>query len=84
MLDDIKHVEAIGLLRRCLLEASHDKCLSAELRTSIEGWMEENHPPPTAYVAALQSFATPSPDTPVTSVVGSEPGKQPDDRGGPQ
>lgn len=52
MLDHVRHVEAVAMIRRGL---EGPPLLPAE-RAAIEGWLEENHPPPEAYSAAMSSM----------------------------
>lgn len=53
-LDDVRHVEAIALMQRMLDDAGD----RIPYRAVVEGWLEENHPGPDAYVAALHHLAS--------------------------
>jgi hypothetical protein len=53
MLDDVAHVEAVAVMR-ALLESPGDPFV----RLAAKHWLEENHPPPEAYVAALAERST--------------------------
>lgn len=48
MLDDVAHVEAVAIIR-ALLEAPNESLP----RQAAQQWLAENHPSPTAYMAAL-------------------------------
>lgn len=61
-LDDVKHVEAVAMLNAVLESPSASTGMSLELKRGIEGWLEENHPPPSAYSAAMHSLVPPTPD----------------------
>ena len=50
MLDDVRHVEAVALMRRVL---DYAPTLPPEVRNATEAWLAEYHPPPRAYVAAM-------------------------------
>lgn len=54
MLDDVKHVEAVAVVR-ALLDRPHD----AIVNDAAQQWLKENHPTPEMYMAAMASFATP-------------------------
>lgn len=54
MLDDVKHVEAVAVVR-ALIESPGD--LRANL--AAQQFLKENHPPPEAYMAAMSALATP-------------------------
>lgn len=51
-LDDVKHVEAVALIRR-LLDASDQF-----VNDAAEGWLRDNHPAPSVYSAAARSLGT--------------------------
>lgn len=51
-LDDVQHVEAVAIIRH-LLEGD------PQARVAAEVWLEKNHPPPDAYLAAAASLAEP-------------------------
>ncbi len=53
-LDDVKHVEAVAIIR-LLIESPWAHAMPEEQREGVEGWLTENHPPPTAYMAAMRS-----------------------------
>lgn len=50
MLDDVRHVEAVAIIR-ALIENPYGPFVSI-----AEHWIETNHPPPDAYVAAMSSL----------------------------
>lgn len=52
-LDDVKHVEAVAIIRR-LVESP-----DLEGRDAAQVWLEANHPPPEAYAAAARSLTEP-------------------------
>lgn len=58
-LDDVQHVEAVSIIRR-LANYGHDP----EAIVAAEVWLEKNHPPPSAYVAAAESLGSRSPVNP--------------------
>jgi hypothetical protein len=53
MLDHEKHVEACALLQRII----DDVGPLIPYRAAVEAWLEENHPEPAAYMAAMRSLA---------------------------
>jgi hypothetical protein len=53
-LDDVKHVEAVALIRRLCEEGSG---FSIETTCAVESWLEQNHPSSAAYVAAAKSVS---------------------------
>lgn len=55
-LDDVKHVEAVAIMR-AMIETPGGYMMPDELKATVEGWLEENHPPPSAYMAAMRSRA---------------------------
>jgi hypothetical protein len=54
-LDDVKHVEVVAILR-AVIEQPAAMALPVELRETIGGWLTENHPVPSAYMAAMRSM----------------------------
>lgn len=57
MLDDVKHVEAVAIMRTLVEDPS-----DFHAQRAAEQWLAENHPAPEVYVAALSSLASPKPD----------------------
>lgn len=55
MLDDVKHVEAVAIMRTIIEEPGVYYVMPGGLKEAVEGWLEENHPPPSAYIAAMRS-----------------------------
>lgn len=55
MLNDVRHVEAVAIIRTLLNHAQ--LTASADVIRGVEGWLEENHPPPPAYIAAMQQLS---------------------------
>jgi len=54
-LDDVKHVEIVAILRT-ISEQPAFRALPLELQQTAEGWLEENHPAPQAYSAAMHAM----------------------------
>jgi hypothetical protein len=52
-LDDVRHVEACALMRNMLDDSP---LLSDDVHDTVVAWLEENHPPPGAYVAAARAW----------------------------
>lgn len=55
-LNDVQHVKAVALIRALLEDPT-----APTIRATAEGWLEENHPPPSAYIAAMSSLVEPEP-----------------------
>jgi hypothetical protein len=55
MLDDVKHVEVVAILQS-VIESPAGHVLANELKQTIESWLAANHPPPEAYMAAMNSM----------------------------
>jgi hypothetical protein len=51
-LDDVRHVEAVALIKALVEERGSILVGAAAL-----AWCEENHPPPSAYMAAMTHMA---------------------------
>lgn len=59
-LDDVKHVEAVAIIR-ALVERP-----DVQARDAALGWLEDNHPNPEAYAVAARSLGK-EPDEPVAT-----------------
>lgn len=60
MLDDVRHVEAVAVVRALLNQEPGDDTP----RRAAEQWLRENHPSPAAYMAALAHWSPPALETP--------------------
>lgn len=60
MLDDVKHVEAVAVVRALVAELSEFHAIEgiacSDSMGAAEQWLAENHPSPEAYVAAMTSL----------------------------
>lgn len=67
MLDDVRHVEAVAIIRALAEEFPMFRVSAAAL-----AWCDENHPPPEAYMAAMRERASATAFTVVSHVKGDD------------
>lgn len=53
-LNDVQHVEAVAIMRRLVDEPIGG---DSQARIAARQWLAENHPEPSAYVAAMEHAA---------------------------